>query len=759
MDVQNVTQQRVATREIIDTMPVAKSFQSLGVLIPGVTTGGSTNNQTQDVGGQSGQSHFTMAIHGSRTRDQHVAVDGLNVESMNREDSAGPWLPEATFQEVAFNYSTNGAETETGGVRVNQIPAEGGNAFHGGVFFTITPPAWQTTNFDDRLRALGVTGSNRVKELWMAEVKLGGRIVRDKLWFFLTHGRFQADEYVLGTYYPQDIRARRFVPDLTRQATSLQGPDFTSTGRLTWQATPRNKFTAYMTNGNQHYPIWLTGLLGTTTITPEATLYTKSGNNIYQATWTSPVTSRLLFEAGASHNPTMVWWHGQDWAANDIPGILDVATLSYSRNPGAYWGGTERESPYRTYSFRGAMSYVTGTHTFRTGFSYMDSQHYDTQYFHTELGALPMSYLTFNGTPLLVTYYDQPAYRHYTMHNLGIHGEDQWRVKRLTVNAGVRFDHMLNRNPEIHANPSIFVPVARYYPEADAVRWSDLSPRLGVAYDPFGDGKTAIKASANRYVLRNGNSYAVNLNPLNTNKVNNRSWVDRNDNFFPDGDPLDPNANGELGPSSNRDFTNPHINAFYDPDFAFGFHRRPSDWEFSAGFQRELTSGLSANVSYFRRVYTNFEVTDNRAFGPSDVDFFCVTAPVSAALPGGGGNQVCGIPDLKPNKVGLLNNLLTRADNIGTRLQHWNGVDATVNVIDPGTVYADRLHQLDLRATKLLKFGAARARANLDVYNALNNNAPLNFPTAFNAANPILWQRPGVIMPARLAKISFQVDF
>src|SRR6266849_96967 len=397
VDVQNVIQQRVATREIIDTMPVSKSFQSLGVLIPGVTTGGSTNNQTQDVGGQSGQSHFTMAIHGSRTRDQHVAVDGLNVESMNREDSAGPWLPEATFQEVAFTYSTNGAETETGVVRVNQIPAEGGNTLRVGAFFPITPPAWQTTNFDDRLRALGVTGSNRVKELWMAEVKLGGRIVRDRMWFFLTHGRFKADEYVLGGYYNQDIRGRRFVPDLSRQATSLQGPDFTSTGRLTWQATPRNKLTAYMTNGNQHYPIWLTGLLGTTTRAPEATLYTKSGNNIYQASWTSSVTSRLLFEAGASHNPTQVWWHGQEWAANDVPGIFDLATNTYSRNTGAYWTGTERESPYRTYSFRGAMSYVTGSHTFRTGFSYMDSQHYDTHYW--QLGALPLTYLTFNGSP------------------------------------------------------------------------------------------------------------------------------------------------------------------------------------------------------------------------------------------------------------------------------------------------------------------------------------------------------------------------
>src|SRR3989454_10309291 len=241
VDVQNTTQQVVATREIIDTEPVAKSIQRLGVLIPAITTGGSTNNQTQDVGGQSGQSHFTLAIHGGRTRDQHVAVDGLDVQSMNREDSAGPYVPEATYQEIAFNYAANTADMETGGVRINQIPAEGGNTFHGGAFFTVTPPAWQGSNFDDRLRALGVTGSNRVKELWQVEVKLGGAIVRDQLWFFLTHGRFRADEYVLGTYYSQDIRARRHVPDLSRQAVSGQ-KGWTSTGRLTWQATTRNQF-------------------------------------------------------------------------------------------------------------------------------------------------------------------------------------------------------------------------------------------------------------------------------------------------------------------------------------------------------------------------------------------------------------------------------------------------------------------------------------------------------------------------------------
>jgi hypothetical protein len=880
VDVQNVTQRQVATRDIIDTVPVAKSFQALGVLIPGVTTGGSTNNQTQDVGGQSGQSHMTLAIHGGRTSDQHVSVDGLNVESMNRADSAGPWLPDATFQEIAFSYSANTAETETGGVRINQIPAEGGNTFHGGAFYGVSPPSWQGSNFDDQLRALGVSGSNRVKENWQAEVKLGGPIIRDRMWFFLSHGWFRADEYVLGTFYNKDQRARTFVPDLTQQATSLQGPNYTTTARVNWQATPRNRITGYITTGDQKYPIWLPGLLGTTTRAPEASINTHARNDIYQASYSSPVTSRLLFEGGLSHNPQKVNWPGQPWAANDLPGILDASTLTYFRNTGAYWLATDRSSPYKSWSFRGAVSYVTGSHAFKAGLSGMHSLHSVSDDFPGAQNG-PMSYLTFNGTPLSVTYYATPDYKQYGMNNVGFFGQDQWRVSRLTVSAGVRLDYLQNYNLPISVNPSQFVPVARSYPWQEAVSWKDLSPRLGIAWDPFGDGKTAVKASANRYVLRAWNQYAVNINPLNTNYSNTRAWTDTNNNFFPDGDPLNPNTNGELGASSNRDFSNPHINAFYDPAFAFGYGHRPSDWEFSTSLQRELREGLSANVSYFRRVYTNFEVQNNRAVSAADYDFFCVTAPSNAALPNGGGQQICGIPDLKPGKVGLLDNITTSADNLGTRTQHWNGVDATVqarlrsvllqgglnvgktsvdecaltsvapeasyvsasnriptqycnnisvssqalgsllggvttpwqtqvkllgsytfpfeilasatyqtlpgpmrtanvtfgnaateglnrplsqgsvlvNVITPGTEYADRLHQLDLRATKIFRFGVNRLRANLDVYNALNNNAPLNFPAAFNPANPVLWQRPGVIMPARLAKFSFQYDF
>jgi hypothetical protein len=412
---------------------------------------------------------------------------------------------------------------------------------------------------------------------------------------------------------------------------------------------------------------------------------------------------------------------------------------------------------------------------------------------------------------------------------------------------------------------------------------------VGVAYDLFGNGKTAIKASANRYVLRVGNGYALAINPLETNRINARPWSDANGNFFPDGDPTNPDRNGELGPSTNRNFANPQINTFYDQDWAKGFHKRPSDWEFATNVQHELMQGLSMNVGYFRRVYTDLELLYNQAVGASDVDYFCLTAPSSSALPNGGGQRICGIPDLNPLKVGQLNFITTGADNKGTRIQHWDGFDITadarlrgillqggtsigrtlvnecdlaratpnvlfrgtgleriptdycdkitvssvstgsvlggsttpwqaqikllgsyllpfkiqasaayqtfpgpqrtanvtfpssvvtpavnavagrgpsqttsvlINVLDPGTVFADRLHQLDFRASKLLTFGRTlRFRANLDIYNMLNNNKGLNYPTAFNPANPNAWIAPGVVMPARLFKMSFQADF
>src|SRR6185295_8820745 len=122
--------------------------------------------------------------------------------------------------------------------------------------------------------------------------------------------------------------------------------------------------------------------------------------------------------------------------------------------------------PQRVDSYRGSAAYVTGSHAFKTGFLYTRGTLKDLRGdFHRELGALPMSYITFGDFPLAVNYYDAPQYQQWGHQNLGIYGQDQWRRGRLTVNAGVRFDYLHTYNPAQTSPPTIFVPVTKSYPD------------------------------------------------------------------------------------------------------------------------------------------------------------------------------------------------------------------------------------------------------------------------------------------------------
>ena len=84
---------------------------------------------------------------------------------------------------------------------------------------------------------------------------------------------------------------------------------------------------------------------------------------------------------------------------------------------------------------------------------------------------------------------------------------------------------------------------------------------------------------------------------------------------------------------------------------------------------------------------------------------------------------------------------------------HAGGVE--LNMIEPGTVFGERFNQLDVRFTKILNFGGARLRAMLDLFNVMNANAVMAEDSAFGPS----WLAPVVIMPGRLAKFGFQLDF
>ena len=81
--------------------------------------------------------------------------------------------------------------------------------------------------------------------------------------------------------------------------------------------------------------------------------------------------------------------------------------------------------------------------------------------------------------------------------------------------------------------------------------------------------------------------------------------------------------------------------------------------------------------------------------------------------------------------------------------------NVTVNLIEPNTMFGDRLNQLDLRIGKILRFARTRTNLAVDIVNALNSSAVLTYNNTFNAT----WPTPASVLTARVARLSVQFDF
>ena len=121
--------------------------------------------------------------------------------------------------------------------------------------------------------------------------------------------------------------------------------------------------------------------------------------------------------------------------------------------------------------------------------------------------------------------------------------------------------------------------------------------------------------------------------------------------------------------------------------------------------------------------------------------------------------QVTGVLQSKPGALLAANYAVPAAvvaQSLG-RLPSGNVTNVTVNLVEPGTMYGDRLNQVDLRIAKILRFGGRRAMIGLDLYNLLNSSAILTYNNAFVPGGP--WLQPNSILTPRLARISAEFTF
>src|SRR4030095_11093812 len=213
--------------------------------------------------------------------------------------------------------------------------------------------------------------------------------------------------------------------------------------------------------------------------------------------------------------------------------------------------------------------------------------------------------------------------------------------------------------------------------------WKDITPRMGAAYDLFGNGKTALKVSLNKYLIgSDGPAFTYGTQAPYNRVVHSttRTWSDGNRNYVPECDLTSALANGECGAMAAPNFGKTNPSTTYDPEAVTGWGNRPFNWELGASVQQQIFPRVSMEAGYCRPWSGTFAVSDNLAVTESDFDSYCIPAPADSRLPNGGGNRICGLYNVAPAKFSVpAQNFVTLASNFGKQIEHWNGVDVSIN--------------------------------------------------------------------------------
>jgi hypothetical protein len=641
VDVQNARQAVTFDGDEIRELPTARNVNSLLTLTPGISSNYRSGQGFGEpgicVGGigvfcNPGLNGFNVGDNdatlggGDRTtnlQQGRVLVDGVSV-------NGGAVLPLggltngytadiAAAQEVNIQLSGGLGESETGGAAINIIPRTGGNRFAGNWNTTYTRDSWFDRNVagfregcDTVPRGVCVAVPTQpVLYEYDYGGAFGGPIKRDMLWFY-AQGRDQAIQKVPGggTFWPNLHEGKagfNYQPDRSQEPVEYQNKWRNFSTRFTYQATQQNKFNVYWDEQDFCQDPCL-GVVSVFTSPESWWSVAIKPNRLQQVTWTNPLTSRILLEAGLTvkveHYDTTL--HREYRNPIEIPRVDEVGDTAggdsvaprvnqSAGNPGfnltsgslasGIAGGGAEARDNDSYRTRASMSYVTGTHHAKVGWDggyYMQNQtnqmneprlFYRYQKPNTTCVTQPLDTfpcgntslqfpedpfnLTLRPVPLNVQFYTgQGTVRDRVWYG-AFYLQDQLTFQRFTLSGAVRYDHAESRYLEtcIGGANEPYMPVqadgTKQYctPDTDGVNFNDITPRWGAVWDVFGTGRTSVKWNMGRY----NNQAAITgiysaANPARrTANALQRAWNDLDGDRIVDCDLMNFTNNGECG--------------------------------------------------------------------------------------------------------------------------------------------------------------------------------------------------------------------
>ncbi len=515
----DVTSTTVATRyddEVLASLPGSRDHWALLAQTPAVAMG------RVDVGGSGALTQQPYTAYGLSSAG---GVNRSEVEGIMVNEGAGGggsdmyYTDYGAMAEVAINAVGNGAEMPNPGVLSQFIAKSGGNEYHGNAYFDFQNEAMEATNISDDQIAAGVIGSdvvdprdtNRLEMFRDFNADLGGYIKKDTAWWY---GAFRRTD--TGQRYPtllDDIQDT-WVPVSTVKATVNVSQSHKLTGFYQYQVKEQPDYMGALRIGG--------GRQSPALMTKDTVWYSTFPLHVWKAEYNAVLSPSLFFEArtGAYHS---VW--GREGKSTD-PRIEDVGNNFVA---GGVWSSDLRRHRPQA---NGSLSYVKGdwggTHNFKLGIEVL--RDLLVQPFRGFPGPTQTVSVRNNNVPTQVDIYQPGSESKNGLWTYSVYLNDSWQVhRRLTVNAGIRFDRHSAYLPDQVG------PAGQSFSRVDGVvTFNNWGPRLSASYDLTGDAKTVAKASWGQFWLYPGADLASGLNPNASTWWQRYSWTDRNGNGYYD---------------------------------------------------------------------------------------------------------------------------------------------------------------------------------------------------------------------------------